>query len=57
MKPKVVFIGRKLFFIEKKKIPAPPILNIILQKIHGLVLWLVELIDGNGIGVAQPIGL
>jgi hypothetical protein len=25
------------------------------KKFHGLVLWLVELIDAKGIGVAEPI--
>ena len=27
------------------------------QKFHGLVLWLVELIDAKGIDVAQPMWL
>ena len=37
----------------KARFPAPPILNIFLQKIYGLVLGLVRLIDGMvGIGVA-----
>ena len=55
---------QKLFFLKKKKeskwptkkkahFPAPPILNIFLQKFYGLVLWLVELIDAKGIGMAQ----
>ena len=41
--------------LKKAHFPVPPILNIFSQKFHGLVLWLVELIDANGIGVAQPI--
>ena len=41
--------------IKKIHFPAPPILNIFSQKFHGLVLWLVGLIDVKGIGVAQPI--
>ena len=36
---------------KKTHFPAPPILNIF----HGLVLGLVELIDGKGIGVTQLI--
>ena len=36
---------------------ASPILNIFLEKFHGLVLGLVGLIDAKGIGVAQPIWL
>ena len=42
---------------KKARFPAQPILNILLQKFHGLVLGLVELIDAKGIGVAQPIWL
>ena len=45
-KAKVVFIGKKNHF------PAPPILYIFSQKFHGSVVWLVELIDAKGIGVA-----
>ena len=42
--------------LKKAHFPAPPILNIFLQKFHGLdQFWLVELIDAKGIGVAQPI--
>ena len=37
--------------------PAPPILNIFSWKFHELVFGLVELIDGEGVGVAQPIWL
>ena len=42
---------------KKAHFPAPPILNILSQKFHGLVLWLVQLIDVKniGLGVAQPI--
>ena len=43
--------------LKKARFPAPPILNIFLQKFHGVVLGLVELIDAKGIGVAQPIWL
>ena len=52
------------FFFEKKHqnrrlkkahFPESSILNIFSRKFHGLVLWLVELIDAKGIGVAQPI--
>jgi hypothetical protein len=46
---------------KKTHLPAPPIINIFLQKLHGLVLWSalwsVELIDTKDIGVAQPIWL
>ena len=52
------FIGKKIKNqngrLKKGHFPAPPILNIFLQKFHGLVLGLVELIDAKGIGVAQP---
>ena len=67
MNDKVVFIGNKQFFFvlqknskwptKKAPFPAPSILNIFSQKFHGLVFWLVELIDAKGIGVAQPIWL
>ena len=42
---------------DKKKscLPASPILNIFSRTFHGLVLWLVKLIDAKGIDVAQPI--
>jgi hypothetical protein len=40
---------------KKLRFSTPPILNIFFQKFHGLVLGLVELIDGKGIDVAQPI--
>ena len=55
MKPKVVFIGKKQNQngrLKKAHFPAPPILNIFSRKFHGLVLWLVGLIDAKGIGVA-----
>ena len=61
MKAKVVFIGKKIWKknqngrLKKAHFPAPPILNIFSRKFHGLVLWLVGLIDTKGIGVAQPI--
>ena len=55
-------MGMKQIFLKKNKngrlkahFPAPPILNIFSQKFHGLVLWLVGLIDAKGIGVAQSI--
>ena len=61
MKAKVVFIEKKSKSKQpskkKARFPAPPILNIFLQKFHGLVFWFVELIDAKGIGVAQPIWL
>ena len=41
--------------LKKAHFPAPPILNIFSQKFHGLVLWLVAMIEAKGIGVAQPI--
>ena len=41
--------------LKKARFPTPPILNIFLQKFHGLVLGLIELIDAKGIGLAQPI--
>ena len=37
--------------LKKAHFPVSPILNIFSQKFHGLVLWLVELIDAKGIGV------
>ena len=43
--------------LKKAHFPAPPILNIFSQKFHGLVLWLVGLIDEKGIDVVQPIWL
>ena len=39
---------------KKANFPAPPIFS---PKFHGLVIWLVELIDAKGIGVTQPICL
>ena len=69
MKAKVIFIGKKQkqkYFSEKKiqngrlkkaRFPAPPILNVFLQKFYGLVLGLIGLIDAKGIAVAQPIWL
>ena len=66
MKAKVFFIGKKQKKFKKKLemadlkkacFPALPILNIFVQKFHGLVLGLVGLIDVKGIGVAQPIWL
>ena len=45
----------KMAASKKAHFPAPPILNIFLQKFHELVLWLVGLIDAKDIGVAQPI--
>ena len=41
--------------LKKQRFSKPPILNIVLQKFHGLVLGLVELIDAKGIGMAQLI--
>ena len=63
MKAKVFLTGKKqktkqkfkMANLKKARFPAPPILNIFLQKIRGLVLGLVGLIDAEGIGVAQPI--
>ena len=57
MKQNNFFFEKKIKMADSKKphFPAPPILNIFSQKFHGLVLWLVELIDAKGIGVAQPI--
>ena len=66
MKAKIVFIGKnknKKSILKKKSkwptkkahFPALPILNIFSSKFHGLVLWLVGLIDAKGIGVAQFI--
>ena len=43
--------------LKKARFPAPPILNICLQKFHRVVLGLVRLIDAKAIGVAQPIWL
>ena len=40
---------------KKTHFPDPPILYIFLGIFHGLVLWLVGLIDAKGIGVAQSI--
>ena len=67
MKAKVVFIGKKQKNkfektnqngrLKKARFPAPPILNIFLQKFYGGVLGLVGLIDAKAIGVAQPIWL
>ena len=54
----------RLFSLEKTKenqngrqtnFPALPILNIFLQKCHGLCLRLVKLIGAKGIGATQPI--
>ena len=42
---------------KKLKFSKPPILKKISQKIQGLVLGLVRLIDPRGIDVAQPIWL
>ena len=54
MKPKVVFIGKKKF---EKKIQNGQlkIAQYFSEKFRRLVLWLVELIDTNSIGLAQPI--
>ena len=41
--------SKKVMFLKS------PILNIVLWKINGLVLGLVELIDAKGIDVAQPM--
>ena len=41
--------------LKKAHFPILPILNIFSCKFHGLVLWLVGLIDAKGINVAQPI--
>ena len=70
MKTKVFFIGKKqkrkkkfekkkfkMADLKKARFPAPPILNICLQKFHRVVLGLVGLIDAKAIGVAQPIWL
>ena len=40
---------------KKTHFLAPPILNILSWKFHGLVLGLIELIDAKGIGMAQII--
>ena len=59
MEDKLVFIGKNQNSrLKKTHFPAPPWCTssqYILQKFHGLVLWLVELIDAKGIDVAQPI--
>ena len=63
IKTNFFFEKRKSKWLTKKKLifqlclEVTPILNIFLQKCHGLVLWLVGLIDAKGIGVAQPIWL
>ena len=41
--------------LKKARLPALATLNIFLQKFHGLVLWLVGLIDAKGTDVAQTI--
>ena len=50
---------KKNYFLKKKiqngRFSKSPILKIFSQKFHRLVLGLVELIDANGIDVAQPI--
>ena len=43
--------------LKKAHFPTPTILNILSRKFYGLILWLVELIDAKGIGVAQLIWL
>ena len=45
----------KMAASKKPHFPAPPILNISSWNFHGLVLWMVELIDAKGIGTAQLI--
>ena len=53
---KFLFLKKKSKWPTKKNhFSAPPILDIFWRKFHGLVLWLVGLIDAKGIGVAQPI--
>ena len=49
----------KILSIEQvvQPFPAPPILNIFLWKLYGLVLELVGVIDAKGIDMAQPIWL
>jgi hypothetical protein len=47
-------IGQKKM-IAHMNFPALTILNVFSQKNHGLVLWLVGLINAKDIGVAQPI--
>jgi hypothetical protein len=61
IKAKVIFIGKKqkqIIFLKKQikngrlkktHFPAPPILNIFSRKFHGLVLWLIGLLDKTGI--------
>ena len=50
----VYTLGCIMFRLRFSKLP---ILEIFLQKFHGLVLGLVEVIDAMGIDVAQPIWL
>ena len=59
MKQKKIQNGRlrkfKMAASKKPRFPAPPILNIFSLNFYGLVLWLVELIDAEGIGMSQLI--
>ena len=40
---------------QNRHFSKSPILKKILRKFHGLVLWLLGLIDTKGIDLAQPI--
>ena len=53
----IFFLEKKIKMADSKKLrfSTPPILNIFFQKLHGLVLGLVRLIDVEGIDVGQPI--
>ena len=54
---KIFFWKRKSKMADSKKLSFSklPILKIFMQKLYGLVLGLVGLIDAKGIDVAQPI--
>ena len=55
MKQIFLYLKEKIQNKKETSFSIPPILNIFSQNFHGLVLWLVGLIDVKGIGVAQPI--
>ena len=48
------FVGKKSKWPTWKRSFSRSILNIFQWKFYWLILWLVELIDAKGIGVAQP---
>ena len=45
----------KMADFQNGRFSKSPILKIFLWKFHGLVLWLLGLIDAKGIDLAQPI--